>query len=800
MFKFIRFICTAICFSLFIISPTYAQNENINSFEKKEINISSISEDIQKIEKSISKTPPTKNQSIELVKKLNEFYTSAQIKRNTEQAKLDELQKQITALGTLEEGSKESKEIANKRTQFSKEIESVKTQISKIDLAIAQIDNLNKRVANIRAQSLFDTLTIKRNSILNIKEFANTLINFSGFIYQLLQYPFAWYQEQPIEIKKITINRLFSLLFWAFSALGFAIIINIFIRKKLGYDQPIEKPNYSQKVQAGFFMILARAIIPAAIPVAFLTWRNQNPDFLTGQFGILVDIFAHYLIYLFLFVGISSVLFTPKKTQWRLIEVNNERACKITKTLCYSIIFLCFFSFLHVAASKLGVGEETVYAIKMINNCIKGICIMFLAHGLLYNSASLTDEEMASTEEVQGLSFSSRLSILIILASAIVLSFSLIGYVKLAEYVYNRFFVSIAFIGVGYIFQKFIFVLFHQLMNKKFWGKNLRLTKQKVTRIEFLFNLFTVPIIGAFITLCILGVWGVSVDIMIQNLKKVLVGFDIGGMHVSLTSIFMGIAAFLITNTLFKTIKNSLAEGKLSQAFDLDIGVRTSIAALVGFFGTILAFIVALSVMGGSLKGLAIAAGALSLGAGLGLQNVVNNFVSGIILLFERPFKIGDWILIDQYEGIVKQINMRSTQIETFNKSNVIIPNATLLSNSLINMTYKNKQSRVDLHVGVDYTSDINEVTNTLLECAKETKGVLQVPAPYVAVMELVDNSLNFRLSFYISDVGNRLSMQTAVYSLIVEKFRERNINIPFPQRVIHVQKDEDVKNLNFVD
>ena len=225
--------------------------------------------------------------------------------------------------------------------------------------------------------------------------------------------------------------------------------------------------------------------------------------------------------------------------------------------------------------------------------------------------------------------------------------------------------------------------------------------------------------------------------------------------------------------------------------FDLDIGVRTSIAALIGFTGTIVAFIIALSVMGGSLKGLAIAAGALSLGAGLGLQNVVNNFVSGIILLFERPFKIGDWILIDQYEGIVKQINMRSTQIETFNKSNVIIPNATLLSNSLINMTYKNKQARIDLFVGVDYSSDIDLVQNTLLECVQETKNILQNPAPYVAFMELQDNSMNFRLSFYISDVGNKLSIQTAVYKKIVEKFRNKNIQIPFPQRVLHIQKDE---------
>lgn len=795
-----RFFCTLVCFTFLISSVAFSQETSQSTIEKKDINITLIAQDIQKIEKSILKTPPSKQESIELVKKLNDYYAQAQIQRNTEQASMDELQKKIVALGTVEEGASESKEIAKQRSQFSKEIENIKTQISKIDLALTQIDSLNQKVANIRTQDLLDTLLVKRNSILNIKELGTTLLSFFLFIYHLLQYPFSWYQEQSFEMQQITLNRLFSLLFWALTALAFSVLINIFVRKKLGYDQPIEKPTYTQKVQAGFFMILARAIIPAAIPVAFLTWHSQNPDFLTGQFGTLIDIFAHYLIYLFLFTGVSTVLFTPKKTEWRLIEISDERAIKITKTLLYSLTILCFFSFLHVAAQKLNMTEETIYAIKMINNCIKGIVIMFLAHGLLYNNTTLTDEELNSTEEIQGLSLSSRLSFLIIVSALIMLIFSLIGYVKLAEYAYNRFFISVGFIGIGYIFQKFIFVLFHQIMNKKFFGKNLRLTKQKITRIEFLFNLTTIPVVGTFILLCILGVWGVPVDVMLQNIKKILTGFDIGGMHVSLTSIFMGIIAFFITNTIFGTLKNSLTEGKLSKAFDLDIGVKTSIAALIGFIGTILAFVVALSVMGGSLKGLAIAAGALSLGAGLGLQNVVNNFVSGIILLFERPFKIGDWILVDQYEGIVKQINMRSTQIETFNKSNVIIPNATLLSNSLINMTYKTKQSRVDIHVGVDYNSDIDLVKETLIECTKDVKGILQVPAPYVAFMDLADNSLKFRLSFYISDVNNRLSTQTAIYTAIVEKFREKNINIPYPQRVLHVQKEDLKQDLPLVD
>lgn len=795
----LRLFFLSIFFLNFICSPVLAQQDLTNMQESQPLTITQITKKLQEIEISISKNAPSKNESINLVKQLTSYYNNLQLKKDTDSKTLSDFQKKIAALGEIHEGEQETKEIAQQREQFRKEIETIKAEISKTDLAINQIDNLNQKVASLRAKGLFETLMVKEASILDFKELSGALVNFGSFLWHLLEYPLSWYQAQTKEIQTNTLHRLISLCLWAITSLVLAIILNIFVRKKLGYDLPIEKPTYTQKVKAAFFMIVARAIIPAAIPVAFLLWRSQNPDFLTGQFGTLIDIFAHYLIYLFFFTGLASVLFTPKKTQWRLIEVSNEKALDISKSLIYSIYALCFFSFLHVAAQKLGSSEETIYAIKMINNFVKSGCIIVLAFNLLYDSKKLTEEEFNTENEIQGLSFTSKLSILISLASFVVLCYSMFGYVRLAEYIYNRFIVSVMFIAVGYIFQKFIFVLFHQILSKKFWGQNLRITKNKIKRIELLFNVLTIPVVSGFIILCILGAWGVSIDIMVQNIKKIFTGFDIGDMHVSPSSILLGLFAFFITHYAFKTIKNSLAEGKLGEIFDLDIGVKTSMAALLGFVGTILALIVGLSVMGGSLKGLALAAGALSLGAGLGLQNVVNNFVSGIILLFERPFKIGDWILVDQYEGIVKQINMRSTQIETFNKANVIIPNATLLSTSLINMTYKNKQARVDLLVGVDYDSDIELVKSTLLDCVKETKNILQVPNPYVAFLELADNSLNFRLSFYISDVGNKLSIQTEVYTLIVEKFRERNINIPFPQRVLHVKNETDLKETDIV-
>ena len=124
-------------------------------------------------------------------------------------------------------------------------------------------------------------------------------------------------------------------------------------------------------------------------------------------------------------------------------------------------------------------------------------------------------------------------------------------------------------------------------------------------------------------------------------------------------------------------------------------------------------------------------ASALSVGIGFGLQNIINNFVSGIIILFERPIKVGDWVIISGEEGQVKQINIRSTEIETFKKSSIIIPNATLLSSSVTNLTHTNNWSRQSITIGVAYGSDIKKVTEILLDIAAKNKYVLKNPAPY---------------------------------------------------------------------
>jgi small-conductance mechanosensitive channel len=187
---------------------------------------------------------------------------------------------------------------------------------------------------------------------------------------------------------------------------------------------------------------------------------------------------------------------------------------------------------------------------------------------------------------------------------------------------------------------------------------------------------------------------------------------------------------------------------------------------------------------------LAIIAGALSVGIGFGLQNIVNNFVSGLILLIERPIRTGDWIVVGSTEGYVKKISIRSTQIQTFDRADVIVPNSELISGQVTNWMLSDPWGRVRVPVGVAYGSDTTRVMQILVDAANKHPQVMNnypgIPEPRVLFIGFGDSSLDFELRCVIRDVDRRLQTRSDLYLAIDTAFREAGIEIPFPQRDLH--------------
>jgi small-conductance mechanosensitive channel len=221
-------------------------------------------------------------------------------------------------------------------------------------------------------------------------------------------------------------------------------------------------------------------------------------------------------------------------------------------------------------------------------------------------------------------------------------------------------------------------------------------------------------------------------------------------------------------------------DGTVMVRSHVDPGVRNSVRTAVGYAGVGLAGLIGISAAGINLSSLALVAGALSLGIGFGLQNIVSNFVSGLILLAERPFKVGDWVVAGTTEGFVKRISVRATEIETFQRQTIIVPNSVLINGQVGNWTHRNKLGRIEIPVSVFAGNDPRQVTQMLLEVAA-TQPVLRNPEPSVAFLGFSATTLDFELRAFVADVLDAGEMKTELRTAILERLRQDEIALAGP-------------------
>ena len=282
-------------------------------------------------------------------------------------------------------------------------------------------------------------------------------------------------------------------------------------------------------------------------------------------------------------------------------------------------------------------------------------------------------------------------------------------------------------------------------------------------------------------------VWGARPTDISEAWRLLMNGVQFGDMRLSLDSVVMLVAVFTVGLLITGWLQRIMRITVLPRT-RMDPGARTALVTGLGYIGVIISAVVAVSAAGLNLSSLAVVAGALSVGIGFGLQTIVSNFVSGIILLVERPIKEGDWIEVAGVSGIVRKIAVRSTRIETFDRHDVIVPNQDLIAGTVKNMTLSSNTGRLILPVGVAYGSDLERTREILLDAAKAHPDVLSYPAPVALFMGLGDSSLDFELRCYLKDVGDLISVQSDLRLTVYTELTNAGIEIPFPQRDLHIR------------
>jgi small-conductance mechanosensitive channel len=282
---------------------------------------------------------------------------------------------------------------------------------------------------------------------------------------------------------------------------------------------------------------------------------------------------------------------------------------------------------------------------------------------------------------------------------------------------------------------------------------------------------------------------------VLDFIKQIISFFNVplislGGSTLTIWVIMYLVIIMILLVYVTSKLKNLIINRLLAKS-NIEIGVRIAVASLVRYVILFIGFIVILQTAGIDLSSITVLFGALGVGIGFGLQNITNNFVSGLIILIERPIKVGDRIEVSGITGDVVKISMRATTIITNDNISIIIPNSEFVSSTVINWSYTDRNVRFNFPVGVSYKEDPQNIKKLLLQVADENKGILKKPRPDVLFSEYADSAMVFNLRVWTREYIDRPGiLKSQLYYEIHKKFKENDVEIPFPQRDIHIKEE----------
>jgi small-conductance mechanosensitive channel len=655
------------------------------------------------------------------------------------------------------------------------------------DLSLA-VNKISNKITEMRrtlfAEALFSQTTMSSDVQAEAKQALRT--EFTDFVRTIDSWmTFVW---------KFKRSQLLSSLFLSLTvALAGVVSIYRLFAPLIRRDREAVDAAYISRLSVAFWS----TILPSLTAAFFATstyFFLLNFNVLRPDVSPIVESLMIVIVGVFFVFRLASAIFAPGKPNWRLVPVTNSGA----RLLVIAIVALSFvnaFDYWMTTVSKALDSPVVLTVFKSyLSSIVSGLILLAMAF-----FRPLQPLEADPSQKARG--WPRIISLALGLAGLLLVVTTLTGYVGLARFVATQIVSTGAILVTMYIGlmtgkavskqHDFAKTSMGQWLSRRFSFGDIAL--DQVGLVAGLMIYAMVLLIGLPL---ILLQWGFQVRDIQVWFYQVFTDIHIGNISISIIGIVSGILVFTVGLFATKWTQKWL-DGNVLARSNVDLGVRNSVRTGLGYLGVAVAGLIGVSAAGIDLSSIALVAGALSLGIGFGLQNIVSNFVSGLILLAERPFKVGDWVVTGATEGFVKRISVRATEIETFQHQSIIVPNSELINASVGNWTHRNRLGRSEIAVGVSYDSDPRKVMDILLELAKNHPLVLSEPEPNVAFLGFGDYSLDFELRVYLADLMNGTIVRNDLRLAIFERFRQERIEIPVPQRNLNIRMDGEAKDVN---
>jgi small-conductance mechanosensitive channel len=714
--------------------------------------------------------------SIDYRASLGAILANARQLRESEAGRLPQLRLQLDSLGPAPGADQppEDKEVAKKRRQIANEISLAEGRIKQSDLAIARANALTMEIGRKEQAEIQGQLLAGGPSPVMPATWVHAFNEDLGVLSQTRSAIEAW-SERTAKSAALTKPLLVSLLLLVLVVV-LAIGLRRMILRKWGPSAKYGAPSYARRLAAAFAGVVAGTLPPILAVWAIVLFALQlMPGDEVVRLRSLCLTIGMQTTWFLLAIGLAFALLSPRLPAWRILPVPEWACGRVAGRIVAGSGFVLALSIARSSLVNSATGIPGLHA--------GALLALFYAVGAGAIFLPILRARYWSIDSgTLGSQFSRLARIGAALTILAAIAAATLGYANLSRHLLIA--LSATAVALGGLFL--VRALFAELLRALFAPDGRYYPKVAATtgispesgrRTIFWLRLLFEFMIWPPALYLLLIIYGMSPALLDTWTSSIVQGVAIGNLSISPIDVGAALATVIVGFLAVGSLKRWMRDRVMPNT-GLDRGLQNSVATGVGYLGGVVVLMLGVVALGIDLGNLALVAGALSVGMGFGLKTVVENFVAGILLLIERPIKAGDWIVVGATEGIVKSISVRSTEIETFDRSSVILPNSELIASPVTNWTHKNRIARIIVKVAIATDNDPKKAERIMVESASAHPRVMRHPAPSV-VFRAMGATVQMELRCFVADTDYYLPVLSDLNFRIFEAFRSEGVKLP---------------------